>query len=335
MRANFAYTAYMLTVAVVAAACGPDSGDAPAAKATSTGTTGSPGAGGSGTTSETANTGDSTNTGGSATTGESSDGSGGSQTETTGTGGAGGTGDSDALYGVVQYGTIYHYPGPGMVNTVAMAYFRFPQSDTSSSCETTTIGSCYVTECEGGELTREPAIPDAGTIQIRSTGDFTADFLAAGNGEYTATALGGPLAGGETITITAEGGGVPAFTHTMEYPLVMMLTDPVFDDVQTEYAVSRAFDLPLAWDRGFEGLKFQVQSQSPGANRVLACSFPAETGAGTIDSDLLRMLDQGTQLLLLGVETDVVKAGDVEVSISSVSTVMTPDRARRAVVILE
>ena len=356
MRARFAYTTAVLVMAT--AACGPDSSDSPAAggsggdttgdsTASSTSdTSGSAGASGSGTTNGSTSAGGSGTTsgsagaGGSATTGGGSGGdAGGSQGGTNNTGTTGEVGDP---YGIVQFGSIFHYPNPGMTYQVAQAYFGLRQSGTSAdACEHTAMGSCSVTDCqepaeppeqEPTELDPTPA-PDAGAIQLRSTGDFTADLTAEGNGVYITSTASGTLLGGETVTITAAGGAVPAFTHTMEYPLVMLLTAPAFDDTQTELVVSHSEDLELTWERGFEGLTLQVQSQSTGP--LLVCSFPSEAGAGTIQSELLSLLDPGTGLLLLGVESDVVNAGDVEVTISSTGAVMTPDRTRRAALVIE
>jgi hypothetical protein len=186
---------------------------------------------------------------------------------------------------------------------------------------------------------QEPPVPDllpaptAGLITIRSTGTFTADLTPDGKSAYVTSGVMGNLAGEESVTVTAAGGDVPAFTHTMTYPLLMLLTQPEFDDVQTEYAVSRADDLVLAWDRGTPSLRLQIQTRASTA--TLGCLFPGEDGTGTIASELLSSLDQGAELILLGVQTETVTAGEYDVSVSSAGTLMTPDRTRRAKLVLE
>jgi hypothetical protein len=186
---------------------------------------------------------------------------------------------------------------------------------------------------------QEPPVPDllpaptAGLITIRSTGTFTADLTPDGKCAYVTSGVMGNLAGEESVTVTAAGGDVPAFTHTMTYPLLMLLTQPEFDDVQTEYAVSRADDLVLAWDRGTPSLRLQIQTRASTA--TLGCLFPGEDGTGTIASELLSSLDQGAELILLGVQTETVTAGEYDVSVSSAGTLMTPDRTRRAKLVLE
>jgi hypothetical protein len=245
-------------------------------------------------------------------------------------------------YGVVQYGTLYHFPSPNQTYRLAQArFYRQSVAVAGPGCQITTMGSCSVTDCRALTEPPEPVppVPDplpaptAGTITVRSTGTFTADLSPDGTGAYGTSGATGSLVGEESVTVTAAGGDVPAFTHTMTYPLLLLLTQPAFDDVQTEYAVSRADDLVLAWDRGTPSRQLQIQTGDSTA--TLGCSFPSADGTGTIPSELLSILDQGAELILLGVQTERVTAGDYEVSVTSAGSVMTPDRTRRAKIVLQ
>jgi hypothetical protein len=248
-------------------------------------------------------------------------------------------------YGLVQYGTLFHYPTPGTTYPLAVAQFyrgqRGSTDPTGPSCQSTEMGPCRVTDCRTmtDPPNPEPPVPDplpapnAGLVTVRSTGTFTADLTPDGTGIYVSSGLSGALVGEESVTVTAAGGDVPAFSHTMTYPLLMLLTQPEFDDVQTEYVVSRADDLVLRWDRGSAALRIQVQSRASTAQ--LACLLEAEAGTATIPGALLSLLDQGAELMLLGVQTERVVAGDYDVSVSSAGALMTPDRTRRAKLVLE
>jgi hypothetical protein len=300
------------------------------------GGTGGTTAGNGGTGGTTAGNGGSMSGAGGATGGAGAGGGGGGagQGGTSGTAGSGGVVEA---FGVVQYGTLLHYPMPGRNAQLAnAAFYRERAATTGPVCQRTAVGACFVSDCRAmtdpPEPEPPPPAPTAGVITIRSTGEFTADLTPDANGIYTGGAMGN-LLGEESVTVTAAGGEVPNFTHTMTYPLLMLLTQPEFDDVQTEYVASRTEDLVLAWDRGTPSLSLGVQAYGGAAS--LGCAFPGEGGTGTISSELLAILDSGTELILLGVETEVVTAGDYDVSVSSAGAVMTPDRTRRAKIVLE
>jgi hypothetical protein len=290
-------------------------------------------------------------TGGNAGSGTSA-GTGGSAGASGGAGGVAGSGQGGTSgmagssvaesYGLIQFGTLLHYPVPNRNSPLARAqFYRRREVLTGPVCQRTEMGPCAVTDCRVmvDPPEQEPPVPDprpapdAGTVTIRSTGDFTADLVPDGTGVYGQVGVMGHLLGEESVTVTAAGGDVPAFTHTMAYPLLLLLTRPEFDDVQTEYAVSRADDLVLTWDRGTAAHGLQIQTL--GSTASLGCSFPGDAGTGTISSGLLAILDQGAELVLLGVQTEMVTAGEYEVSMSSAGSVMTPDRTRRAKIVLE
>jgi hypothetical protein len=267
------------------------------------------------------------------------------------TGGAGGTGGAAAgtggasdPYGVVQFGTMLHYPEQGLGYTLATAaFYRSRPPDSPGSCTTTTFGFCSVTDCSSTptdppepepepEPDSRPA-PIAGEIAIRSDSDFTVDLIPDAIGVYVQTGTVGVLLGQESMTINAAGAEVPAFSHAMTYPLLLLLTEPALADDQVVVRVPRDGDLTLAWDRGVEGVDVQVQSG--GGTARLYCNAPSEGGTLTIEGAALGMLDAGTELLLLNARSEQVTAGDYVVTISSAGSVMSPDKTRRPVLILE
>jgi hypothetical protein len=344
MKASLAWAVVVVT-GMSSLSCGPESNDG-----SGTGGTGGTTGGNGGTGGTTAGNGGSMAgaAGGSAGSGPgagSGGGGGASGAAGSGQSGSGGTAGSGGVarpYGVVQYGTLQHYPSPGRSFQLATAaFYRERAVTTGPVCQRTGMGACFVTDCRVMTDPPEPEpplpeplpAPTAGVITMRSTGDFTADLTPDGKSVYVASGAMGSLLGEESVTVTAAGGEVPGFTHTMTYPLLMLLTQPEFDDVQTEYVASRAEDLVLAWDRGTPSLALGVQTL--GGTASLGCSFPGESGTGTISSELLAILDQGTELILLGVQTEVVMAGEYEVNVSSAGSVVTPDRTRRAKIVLE
>jgi hypothetical protein len=335
MRTGLTWVAGMLMAGMSTTACGPDSksasddptgGTGSGATAGTTGGSGGSMSGAGGSTGGSAGSGAVAGTGGSA-------GSGG------GKGGTAGSGGAATPFGFVQYGSLQHYPSAGRILPLASALFsRGSDGTPSTACPRTTIGLCtVVADCpamtDPPEPVPPPPAPTAGTITIRSSDNFTADLVPDAAGIYSMTSVSGGVVGEELITVTAAGGEVPAFTYTKTYPLLLLLTQPAFDDVQTEYVVSRAEDLVLEWDRGIPSLALGVQTVAGGAS--LFCSFPSEDGTGTIPSELLAMLDSKTELLLIGVQTEIVTAGEYQVTVSSAGSVVTPDRTRRAKLVLE
>jgi hypothetical protein len=343
MKASFALAA-VVAVGMSTAACGPDS--KPGSETGGTGgTTGGNGATGGMTAGSGGATGGTAGSGAAGSGGKAGASGGSAGAAGSGQGGSGavaGNGGVVEAFGIVQYGTLLHYPSPGRNAQLATAAFYAEREVTTGPvCQRTAMGACFVTDCRVMTDPPEPEpplpeplpTPTAGVITIRSTGDFTADLTPDGKSVYVTSGVMGNLLGEESVTVTAAGADVPAFTHTMTYPLLMLLTQPEFDDVQTEYVASRAEDLVLTWDRGTPSLRLGVQTL--GSTASLGCAFAGEDGTGTIPSELLAILDQGTELLLLGVQTEVVTAGEYDVNVSAAGSVMTPDRMRRAKIVLE
>jgi hypothetical protein len=279
-------------------------------------------------------------------------GAGGAGSGGTGAGGAGssgtagGAGASTESYGVVQFGTIFHYPDQGLAYTLATAgFYRARPASGVGPCTTTAFGPCSVRSCEVNptdppEPEPEPPpepdprpAPVAGDISIRSTGDFTIDLVPDATGIYVQTGRMGTLLGQESVTITATGAEVPAFNHTMTYPLLLLLTEPALAADQVVVTVPRNQDLVLAWDRGVAGLELQLQSV--GGTAQLYCNVPSEDGTLTLEAAAMLGLDEGTELLLLGAASERVTAGAYTVTISSAGSVMSPDRSRRPVIVLD
>ncbi len=353
---KFARLGMLVGFSVVA--CGPDhnggnvtpGGGATGGSSGAAGATG--GAAGSSASSGSAGTAESGGTAGSAgVAGAGAGGSGTGGVAGTGTGGtageAGSAGSAGATLstptGQVQFGTIYHFPDDTRNYSFASASFaRGGSVVTPSVCMPTTYGACAVWDCPvtdpGGGPTPEPTTPpDAGSITIASEMDtFSVELTPDATGAYGLSTPSGYLGGGETVTITASGGGVPAFTHTLTYPLVLLLTEPALAAGEGTVHASRSADLVLRWDRGIKGVALQIQTRSTTSGApYLVCLAAAEDGTLTIPAAALTAVAAGTELLLLGVLGERATAGDYAVNIAAAGAVMTPDRMQRVSVVIE
>jgi hypothetical protein len=168
-----------------------------------------------------------------------------------------------------------------------------------STCAVTTVyGACVVYTCEAG--------PDAGPSPGAGTLTFSAPSLDGGvtldagaTGLYE-LALQGPLfAPGDTLTVAASGGAVPAFgPQGIPAPGVLTLTNPMPDGGAV--AVTTSSDFSFAWMGGSEDSLAVLTASgvtSDGSVVVARCTYVAITGEGILPSAVLtpvRGLSQGT-----------------------------------------
>ena len=97
-----------------------------------------------------------------------------------------------------------------------------------------------------------------------------------------------PAAGG-TVTFSATGGDLPAFTVEVEAPTLATLTAP------TATEVPRASDLEITWTGGSGTLQALGGGWSPSSDRRVAvrCEAPASAGALTVPAEVLQALMSG------------------------------------------
>jgi hypothetical protein len=169
----------------------------------------------------------------------------------------------------------------------------------ASTCAVTTVyGACVVYTCGAGP-DAGPS-PGAGTLTFFAPsldGGVTVDAGATGLYEL---ALQGPLfTPGDTLTVAASGGAVPAFgPQGIPAPGVLTLTNPMPDGGAV--AVPTSSDFSFAWTGGSEDSLAVLTASgvtSDGSVVVARCTYVAITGEGILPSAVLtpvRGLSQGT-----------------------------------------
>jgi hypothetical protein len=181
----------------------------------------------------------------------------------------------------------------------------FGDYDAGFGCQVQTVGACQVTSCaglasgdggaggDGGAVAG--SVVSAGTLSMTGgTGpialmpDTTTGFYSYSS----AYPVGGPtVAGGDTLTVTASGAIVPAFTAHFVMPNDITVTSPVppvppmlFGSV----AVLRSSDLPIAWTGGGAGVvEVALGQKSGGGLTSITCLLPAAGGSGAIPAAAL------------------------------------------------
>ncbi len=159
-------------------------------------------------------------------------------------------------------------------------------------CTEQPSGACTLYRCSPrpGASTR-PA-PHAGIIQL--TGLTQAlSFTPATDGSYPVSILqtSSLWTGGETVTASAPGASVPAFTASVTTPHRITLGAPALPT--GDWLIDRTQPIVLTWS----GASAEDVIVTLGANTVdpleLECVFPASAGTGTLPAAALGLLPAG------------------------------------------
>jgi hypothetical protein len=131
----------------------------------------------------------------------------------------------------------------------------------------------------------------------------------------------GLLTSGDTVSVSASGQTVPAFTNqTVQVPEAMALKTPRRANGET-FTVDRSKALTLSWDnRGVGTVDVEFWSTIPGQGRLKAwCRFPVSAGAAEVSPRVLSEFPSNSSgLFFFGASnTSVFRAGDYEVSLTA------------------
>lgn len=208
---------------------------------------------------------------------------------------------------------------------------------TPVDCERHETDSCTVAICPITE-------PSEQQYTYRHAGSVTATFDIEGAplsgvtvpnqfGYYSQATLQPAdlnLGGGETGSITAEGGDVGAFSQDVTFPLLLINTNPVVENADADYLIEapRSQDLTLTWDRGAPGITYFVQRDGDiedGTNSYrLTCQFDSALGTATIPADLLSRMPSGSTFFTFTVQNYYQDVGDDRVLVRIVTNTTVP-----------
>jgi hypothetical protein len=130
----------------------------------------------------------------------------------------------------------------------------------------------------------------AGTLTL-SGGKLTSplDFATSDDGAYAIDDTHLDVTAGQTLTVTASGAAVPAFTQSIVAPAGIDLTKPTAGS-DGQYAISTSADLAVAWSGGQTGDSVLFEGLSGGSAYYFACTWDATAGAGTVPKAILAQL---------------------------------------------
>jgi hypothetical protein len=171
-------------------------------------------------------------------------------------------------------------------------------------CQTSTVGSCTVsTNCDPYGPVLSCISPSAGVLSLGGTSLEDGGFIGLvetvapnWNGTYPETYSNAVFADGDTVTVTAGGGTVPAFQASVIAPGCLDLTSPQPPDGGRSYVIATTQDLQVSWTGSEPNAQVWVvlSAQHAGPNLVdVSCSFTATSGQGTIPQPALLPLAGG------------------------------------------
>jgi hypothetical protein len=156
---------------------------------------------------------------------------------------------------------------------------------------------CLSSEWTGAAATMKGT--SAGKVTIGNGSGQDAEQLPDADGVYTPKVWNTlRWNAGDTITYTAEGAAIPAFTVTIGFPTPVVATDPLASDAGTKPAVDRSSPMTFSWTATDEKV-IVMYAQQPTASspiwdrRELWCIFDGAAGTGTVPASVLQHLKLG------------------------------------------
>lgn len=225
-------------------------------------------------------------------------------------------------YGAVSIQSYDAMNTPGTATRGGSASAAF-FTDAAACTRTQVSGPCDVLQCD---FQATPAQVSAGAITF--TGALQPITLTPGaNQAYPQLVVMQPLfTGGSTVTMSAAGAAVPAFTASLTMPAKATITSPFEPSAGSPYLmIDRTRDFTATWTGGGDQ-RLQVALDGPSATSRLICRFDASAGRGTIPASTLALLPAGQGgFSMAAISTTEVFAGDWAVEATGYFNAVWPD----------
>jgi hypothetical protein len=221
--------------------------------------------------------------------------------------------------GVVNVGYVGN---PGVANRTNIVAGFTDYSGASASLERSTIGPCELSFGSGGS-------PPMDSGQLSLSGGFMSETLMYEASGYPPLSLLETVwPAGFTVSVSATGATVPAWSASVVMPQVASIAAPDLASIPTW---SRTSDVTFTWQGGTHFVTITVGSVSG----LLECHFPATASSGTIPAAALAKLPPG-MAVVSGSSTNrtVTNAGDWEISLIA-AHVPDPSNLYRGQVVLQ
>jgi hypothetical protein len=197
-------------------------------------------------------------------------------------------------------------------------------STVPTPCALTTVGACQVQKCAN---TAPSTDQSAGVISI--TGGTPNPVTLTPSGSAYSPIMQNMLfwSSPTTLSVSAAGGGVPAFGGSVMAPAAITITNPPMPDQDMAGppgSIPIGSDLTLGWTGGSAGSNVEFLLSSLPGDYLVRCSYPAQNGAAAVPSSLLtQMSTDGVTTIRMGasaVGSTMITAGDYKVSFLAINT---------------
>jgi hypothetical protein len=259
--------------------------------------------------------------GGTATGGSAGAGGSGGTAGSAGGGAGGGSGGALAAVGYVVATQGKGADGTTDIGLVEAAFASSPDQlpllpefiydiPDAATCTSKVMGECKIADCP-----QHTSLIDAQAGKI-TVGSY--ELNPDATDEYTGLQFLNTVAfkPGDSLTVSAEGGSVGAFTETLTVPPLITVTAPVVTNNKLDLPLGTDFD--VTWTNGGTGsVVVQILSGTSTAGKHLTCRFDAAKGTATVPAATLAELSgAATGMLRIGtVEAKQVSAGPSTVSL--------------------
>jgi hypothetical protein len=171
------------------------------------------------------------------------------------------------------------------------AGFRDAPDGTNGVSTTRWIGPCAISVYTTEPVDGTSVYRSAGVVTISGL-DMPVSLAPTGSGvtlySDSSSFTNSLFSGGESLTFSATGAAVPAFTATLVAPSLIDLQSPAVPANGVPFVLDRSADLIFAWSGGGFGTVDVTFSDS--TNAAVDCNFPSSAGTGTIPEAALAAL---------------------------------------------
>jgi hypothetical protein len=231
--------------------------------------------------------------------------------------------DTGGVVGPYGFVSIYSYTQTASTSSGVSAGF-YDAPGTSNTCTQTTFGACVVSSCPSATNPPPPVNRSAGTVTVSGPGHSFVLSPKADDSYPPSTSQTAFFSGGETISVRATGGIVPAFDTSVTAPSTTTITSPTLS-IATPTSHARALDLPFTATGGGAGSILVTVSQSAVTYPFVSarCTFPGSSTSFAVPAGVFGALPVGNVLVGGAAWSQVnLKAGDATVSVSAMALVV-------------
>lgn len=169
----------------------------------------------------------------------------------------------------------------------------------TEGCTVTTSGECSSYTCTGTQP--NPTGVSAGTLTLAGGSLGSVAVSPDASNDYSYEAGGTFFTAGQTLTVSATGGVVPAFGPiSVVAPGLPLLTSPVAAS-SAGYTISTEQDLVVAWGGGEAEGQMIFEASSSDSSSYFTCVWPASEAKAVVPQAMLTPLaGQSTGYLIYG-----------------------------------